>query len=58
MSVLKTNVNPRSDEAKANAEAMSGLIADLEEKVARVKLGGGDTARERHVGRGKAVAQG
>ncbi|WP_425405191.1 carboxyl transferase domain-containing protein [Hwanghaeella sp.] len=55
MAVLKTNVNLRGDEAKANAAAMTELIADLERKVATVKLGGGERARERHVGRGKLL---
>ena len=55
MAVLKTNLNLRGDEAKANAAAMAGLIEDLENKVAKIKLGGGERARERHVGRGKLL---
>ena len=55
MAVLKSNVNLRGDEAKANAAAMADLIQDLEGKVAKIKLGGGERARERHVSRGKLL---
>ncbi len=55
MSVLHTNVNLRGEEAKANTQAMTDLMRDLEEKVAVVKQGGGERARERHVGRGKLL---
>ncbi len=55
MAVLKTNVNVRGDDAKANAAAMTDLIKDLESKVAKIKQGGGERARERHVSRGKLL---
>jgi 3-methylcrotonyl-CoA carboxylase beta subunit len=40
---------------QANAAAMAALVADLRAKVAQVKLGGGATARERHLSRGKLL---
>jgi 3-methylcrotonyl-CoA carboxylase beta subunit len=40
---------------QANAAAMAELVADLREKVAQVKLGGGQVARDRHVSRGKML---
>jgi 3-methylcrotonyl-CoA carboxylase beta subunit len=39
----------------ANAAAMAALVADLRERVAEVKLGGGQVARDRHVSRGKLL---
>ncbi len=55
MTVLKSNLNTRSDDYKANAEHMQGLIADLREKVAEAKLGGGERARDKHLARGKLL---
>jgi 3-methylcrotonyl-CoA carboxylase beta subunit len=55
MNILKSKANPRSEEFQRNREAMDALVADLREKVQRVKLGGGDKARERHVARGKLL---
>jgi 3-methylcrotonyl-CoA carboxylase beta subunit len=43
------------DEFKANAEAGEALAADLRAQLERVALGGGERARERHVGRGKLL---
>ncbi len=55
MTRIKSALNPRSAEFLANAEALQATVADLREKVATVKLGGGEPARERHVGRGKLL---
>src|SRR6478735_9705216 len=55
MSVLKSEINLRSAEFKANAERMVGLVDDLKEKVALVSLGGDAEARERHLKRGKLL---
>jgi hypothetical protein len=40
MSTLKTNLNARSAEVRANAGAMSALVADLHAKIDQVALGG------------------
>jgi 3-methylcrotonyl-CoA carboxylase beta subunit len=53
--VLTSALDPRSDEFRANAEAMRGLVADLEAQLARVSLGGDAAARERHAARGKLL---
>ena len=37
----------------ANRAHMEGLVADLRDKVAKIRLGGGEAARERHARRGK-----
>jgi len=55
MQALKSNVNTRSDEFKANAAAMRGLVDDLREKFASVAAGGGAEACKRHVSRGKLL---
>jgi 3-methylcrotonyl-CoA carboxylase beta subunit len=53
--ILKSSVNARSAEFRANAERMQGLVRDLREKVATVSLGGDEEARARHLKRGKLL---
>ena len=55
MPKLETRINTRSDEFQANREAMVALVADLREKVAGIAEGGGERAREKHLGRGKLL---
>jgi len=55
MSVLKSSIDVRSEEFRRNAGIMGGLVADLREKVARVRLGGDEKSRARHVERGKLL---
>ncbi|HTF13974.1 MAG TPA: carboxyl transferase domain-containing protein, partial [Burkholderiales bacterium] len=55
MPVIKSKLNPRSEEFQANAGAMAELVADLRAKVERVALGGDEAARTRHTGRGKLL---
>ncbi|MCG5534730.1 methylcrotonoyl-CoA carboxylase [Ectothiorhodospira mobilis] len=55
MSVIKTKINPRSEEFEANRAAMGELVADLRQRVARVQQGGSEKARERHLSRGKLL---
>jgi 3-methylcrotonyl-CoA carboxylase beta subunit len=55
MQALNTQVNTRSDEFRANAEAMRTLVSDLRDKAREASLGGGDTARARHTARGKLL---
>ena len=55
MSVLETKLNARSADFQANATAMRALVDDLAEKVAQSAAGGGDTARAKHVARGKLL---
>ena len=57
MSTIKSNLNTRSDEFRANAKAMRALVADLREKTDKVARGGSDEARERHLARGKLLAR-
>ncbi len=55
MSVLKSNLNTRSDDFKSNAAHMQSLVNDLREKVASAKQGGGERARDKHLSRGKLL---
>ena len=53
--MLRSNLNTRSDEFAANAAAMRALTADLRTQVEAAERGGGDTARQRHLARGKLL---
>ena len=55
MSILKTMIDVRSEAYKENAETMRGLVEALRELVHRIKEGGGEKARERHLSRGKLL---
>ena len=55
MTVLRSAIDVRSDAFRANAEAMHAAVADLRAKVAAAAEGGGATAREKHVARGKLL---
>jgi 3-methylcrotonyl-CoA carboxylase beta subunit len=53
--ILRSKANPASDEFQANLHANRELVEDLRAQLDRVALGGGERARERHVGRGKLL---
>src|SRR6516225_1660720 len=55
MPTLATQLNPRSEEFKANAAAMRLLVDDLNAKLARIAEGGGADARAKHLSRGKLL---
>src|ERR1700732_3795932 len=55
MSVLKTTVDSRSEGFRANREAMQAQVDDLARVVAEIRTGGGESARQRHLGRGKLL---
>jgi len=55
MQALKTQVNPRSEEFRANALVMRNLVDDLRAKAAEAALGGGESARAKHAARGKLL---
>ena len=57
MSVIKSAIDTRSDEFRANAAAMRALVDDLREKSALAARGGGDEARAKHLARGKLLAR-
>ncbi len=55
MPVLQTQLNPRSDDFKGNAEAMRQVVADLRATVDQIALGGPEAARQKHLARGKLL---
>src|SRR5512133_4151504 len=55
MTVLSSQIDPRSDTFKRNAEAMRALVADLKARTDKIRLGGGEESRKRHVARGKLL---
>jgi 3-methylcrotonyl-CoA carboxylase beta subunit len=55
MSVLKTSIDCRSESFRANREAMQAQVDDLGRVVAEIRVGGGEAARQRHIGRGKLL---
>ena len=57
MEVLESRLDTGSEEFRARAEAMRGLVAELRENTARARDGGGGKSREHHVGRGKMPAR-
>ncbi|QJR14961.1 carboxyl transferase domain-containing protein [Usitatibacter palustris] len=57
MPTIKSRLDPSSPAFKANAEAMSALVATLRDQVARVAEGGGPAAQQKHTARGKLLAR-
>ena len=55
MSLIHTQVQVRSAEAVANAAAMQAAVDDLRLQIQSVANGGGESARAKHVGRGKLL---
>jgi 3-methylcrotonyl-CoA carboxylase beta subunit len=55
MTVLQTQLNPRSAEFAANAAAMQAVVDDLRAHLERVAQGGGEAARAKHTARGKLL---
>jgi len=53
--IIRSEINPRSTEFRANAERMQALVKDLREKVAVVSQGGDEGARAKHLKRGKLL---
>jgi 3-methylcrotonyl-CoA carboxylase beta subunit len=55
MQALKSQIDPRSAEFRANADALRTLVHDLRAKVAETAQGGGEAARAKHTARGKLL---
>ena len=55
MSAFKSEIDPGSDEFKANAAAMIAAVDDLRALTARIAQGGSSSAREKHTARGKLL---
>jgi len=55
MTVLKSALDTRRDEFRRNADAMRAVVSDLRARVAEIKQGGGEAARQKHLSRGKLL---
>lgn len=55
MPVLSTSVNSKSQDFADNAAHMQAQVDDLHEKIARIRQGGGASAAERHLSKGKLL---
>jgi 3-methylcrotonyl-CoA carboxylase beta subunit len=57
MPIIRSQLDPRSEEFRANAARMRALVDDLKQKAAAVSAGGDAAARKKHVARGKLLAR-
>src|SRR3954452_7234537 len=55
MPAIETTLDPRAPGFRANRERMDGLVAELRQEVDRVREGGGEQARKRHLARNKLL---
>ena len=55
MTLLQTRINTRDETFATNRDAMLAQVNDLRERVAEIRQGGGEKARERHTARGKLL---
>jgi len=55
MPLIPSKINARDPQFAENCRANQALADDLRAEVERIKLGGGEAARERHLGRGKLL---
>lgn len=57
MTQLQSHIRPDSPDFLANRRAMQALVAELEQNVARICLGGSEAARQKHLQRGKLLVR-
>jgi 3-methylcrotonyl-CoA carboxylase beta subunit len=55
MQVIKSQLNSRSEDFRANAARMRELVEDLRARTAHIAQGGGEAARQKHLARGKLL---
>jgi 3-methylcrotonyl-CoA carboxylase beta subunit len=55
MAILSSRVDRASKDFIANAGAMNALVDDLRARLAEIRMGGGEAARQRHTERGKLL---
>jgi 3-methylcrotonyl-CoA carboxylase beta subunit len=55
MPQLKSSIDPRSDAFQKNAAHNRALVGELKARTAQAALGGPESARKRHAGRGKLL---
>ncbi len=57
MAVIKSNISNQSDSFKANEAYHKKVVADLNTLVGKIKLGGHEKARQKHLSRGKLLVR-
>jgi len=57
MNVINSKLRTNSDEYRANSAALRALVEELREKTATVALGGSQSARQKHIDRGKLLVR-
>src|SRR4051812_30207017 len=57
MTAIRSALDTRSDEFRANAERLRSLVEDLRDKTAHAARGGSDDARRKHLERGKLLVR-
>ena len=55
MTELRSHADRGSEEYRANLLANRALVAELRDRLERAAIGGGEFARQRHIGRGKLL---
>ncbi|MDH3762312.1 MAG: methylcrotonoyl-CoA carboxylase [Gammaproteobacteria bacterium] len=55
MSIIESRISNRADEFRHNSIAMRELVDDLRARAATIAEGGGERARDKHLGRGKLL---
>lgn len=55
MPVIESKINTKSEAFSENREHMLAQVDDLQQKVAAIMLGGGESSRQRHLSRGKLL---
>ena len=55
MPAIHSQLDIRSPEFQANAEAMRVVVDDLKQKISIIAQGGGQSARDKHTARGKLL---
>lgn len=55
MSILTSQLNPRSADFQANSQAMQAIVDDLHARCAHIAQGGGEATRAKHLARGKLL---
>ena len=55
MSVIASQIDPRSPEFQASSNQLRAVVDDLQRELTRSAEGGGAKAREKHVARGKLL---
>src|SRR5690349_95648 len=57
MPAIASQLDPRSDEFRANADFHRSLVEELDRRLARAAEGGGQKARDKHTERGKLLVR-